>query len=208
MSHIRVGLLLLAAISLSGCAGMSEEECLASDWRTVGYEDGVYGKSGASIGQYRKACAKAGVTPDLTAYQAGREEGLQEFCRPQNGYNVGVRGGHYQGVCPANLEPEFLDAYEDGRTLYELRADVIRIEKRIVATENEIEQLEDDMAAATLTMVSDEVTREDRLLILADTRQMAERRGELKDELEHLGYELGASRQRLDDYEAEQLAAY
>ena len=45
----------LGLAGLSGCSSMSANECLATDWRTVGYEDGVAGYSGNRVGQYRKA---------------------------------------------------------------------------------------------------------------------------------------------------------
>ena len=51
--------------ALAGCSSMSANECMATDWRTVGYEDGVSGYSGDRVGQYRKACTKHGVSPDL-----------------------------------------------------------------------------------------------------------------------------------------------
>ena len=68
--------LLAALAALAGCNSMSEQECLATDWRTVGYEDGVNGFSGDRIGRYRNACSEHGVTPDLGEYQSGREQGL------------------------------------------------------------------------------------------------------------------------------------
>jgi len=97
----------LMALAISGCASMSESECLSTDWRTVGYEDGVAGYSGDRIGSYRKACGKHGIAPDLSQYQAGRDMGLREFCKPANGFRVGVRGHGYNGVCPADLDGDF-----------------------------------------------------------------------------------------------------
>ena len=104
-------LLAVCVLVLTGCASMSKNECRAVDWRTIGYEDGVAGYSGERIAQHRKACAKHGVAPDLDAYRAGREQGLSEFCQPHNGFLFGSRGGTYQGVCPAELAPGFVDAY-------------------------------------------------------------------------------------------------
>src|SRR3989337_3049438 len=98
MLRASTAILLLA---LSACATMDRNECLTVDWQTVGFEDGVAGYSGDRIGQHRKACAKHGVTPDLTAYQAGREEGLREYCVPANGFRLGSQGGSYSGMCPA-----------------------------------------------------------------------------------------------------------
>src|SRR5687768_8854199 len=112
----------VTALALSGCSSMSESECLAMDWRMIGYEDGTSGYSGNRIGQHRKACGKHGVMPDLGEYQAGREQGLREFCKPANGFRIGSRGTGYNGVCPADLDDEFVTAYQSGRQLYTLRA--------------------------------------------------------------------------------------
>jgi hypothetical protein len=57
--------ILAATAALSGCNSMSAQECLATDWRTVGYEDGVNGYAGDRIGRYRNACSEHGVTPNL-----------------------------------------------------------------------------------------------------------------------------------------------
>src|SRR6476620_8695628 len=88
----------LLMLVTSACSTMSKEECLAVDWRTIGYEDGVAGYSGDRISQHRKACAKYGVQTDLNQYQAGRAQGLREYCKPANGYRLGSRGGSYGGV--------------------------------------------------------------------------------------------------------------
>ena len=202
LKTLLLAMLIVPALAvLGGCAAMSEEECQMSDWRTVGYEDGLLGRSGAAIGTYRKACAKAGVTPDLDAYQAGRDDGLQTFCRPQNGYTLGERGGSYAGVCPSMVEPAFLAAYEDGRTLYTLRRDVNQIASELAQTERESDDLEEAMEHETLRMIGDGLTPEERLHILAETRRLAERKGELEDHADYLAEELGASRERLNDYE-------
>src|SRR3954465_4724012 len=89
---------LLVALGMSGCSTMNKQECLAVDWRTVGYEDGVAGYSGDRIAQHRKACAKYGVQTDLSQYQDGRAQGLREYCKPANGYQLAARGGSYNGV--------------------------------------------------------------------------------------------------------------
>lgn len=105
MSRIcKIATIGLMAIGLHGCAGMNSEECLSTDWSTIGYEDGANGYTGDRIGNYRKACGKHGVTPDLVAYQQGREQGLSEYCQPGRGFAVGSSGGQYRGVCDANQE--------------------------------------------------------------------------------------------------------
>jgi hypothetical protein len=116
---------------------MNRAECLTVDWQTVGYEDGAAGRSGDRIERHRKACAEHGVTPDLQAYQAGRDQGLREFCQPQNGYRLGERGGDYAGSCPADLADEFELAWRDGLELFQLRT-------RVARAANDIQTMRED----------------------------------------------------------------
>ena len=90
---------------LGGCAGgLSKDECLYADWQAIGYEDGARGAPASAVSSHRQACAKkAGVTPDMTAYLTGRDEGLREYCKPSNGFAVGSRGARYYGVCTGPL---------------------------------------------------------------------------------------------------------
>ena len=81
---MRLNCLLLAfcVVMLAACsstATMGQNECHAVDWRTIGYEDGVAGRSGAQVGVHRRACAKYSITPDLEAYRLGRAEGLRQI---------------------------------------------------------------------------------------------------------------------------------
>ena len=108
-------LLALGVPVMTGCATMSKSECNTADWRTIGYEDGSAGYSAERMAQHRKACADHGVRLALDDYQDGRQQGLREYCQPQNAYRVGAYGGNYRGVCPADLEPAFMAAYESGR---------------------------------------------------------------------------------------------
>ena len=130
---------------MSGCASMSSDECLTSDWEAIGYEDGARGFTSDRLSQHRKACAKHGVTPDFAAYQSGREQGLIEYCQPGRGFDIGANGGRYNGVCDVNLEAEFLDAYKAGYHLYSLRSNVNRATSSINAKENEIERISNTM---------------------------------------------------------------
>lgn len=193
-------LLAVCALVLTGCASMSKNECRAVDWRTIGYEDGVAGYSGDRIAQHRKACAKHGVTPDLDAYRAGREQGLSEFCQPHNGFRFGSRGGTYQGVCPAELAPGFVDAYEAGRELYVLERRVNNAQAQIAAKRRELERLEHRMADLGMLVISDETTSEDRAQALIETKQAAERYGRLEAEIRELESDRIRYEHELEDY--------
>jgi hypothetical protein len=70
------GLVVLAIAGLSGCASMNAEECAATDWSAIGYEDGSRGYTADRFGNLRKSCAKHGITPDFQAYMNGRRTGV------------------------------------------------------------------------------------------------------------------------------------
>lgn len=189
---------------LAGCGSMSRNECLTVDWRTVGYEDGVAGYSGDRIGQHRKACAKYGVSTDLQLYQQGRESGLREFCTPTNGYRIGVQGGGYAGVCPANLEPAFLAAFDSGHQLYSLQARVNNTVNRINYKRQELNQAEHGIVSSAAAAVSGDSTSQSRADAVVDTAQLAERAGRLQDEIRQLEEERVRYEHDLEEYRSTQ----
>lgn len=191
-----------AMLVLSGCATMSGDECLTSDWRAIGYEDGSQGYASSRLGQHRKACAKHGVTPDFTAYQSGRDEGLREYCQPQRGFNLGVAGGRYNGVCPSHLEPGFLDAFRTGAHLHTLRSNVNSANYQINAKQHELDDLEDVVRSKEAALIASETTVQDRVLILADLKDLSERRGQLEAEIVALIEDRVLYEQELANYEA------
>jgi hypothetical protein len=191
-----------ATAALSGCNSMSAQECLATDWRTVGYEDGVNGYAGDRIGRYRNACSEHGVTPNLDAYQAGRDQGLREFCKPANAFRVGARGAGYSGVCPSELDQSFVDAYQSGRQLYVLRSRVGSTQSEIHSMQAELEQIDRDLVSIGAQILDPTVTQEKRAQLLVDSKHMAERKGAIKARIPQLESELVAHQRELDDYRA------
>ena len=189
-------------IVLSGCATMSSDECLTSDWHGIGFDDGTRGYTADRLGQHRKACAKHGVTPDLQAYQAGRKDGLREYCQPQRGFNLGAGGGQYNGVCSIDLEGDFLDAYRSGAQLYSLRSNVNSANHQIRARENELVNVAEAIRHTEADLIATETTVQDRILLLADLKDLAERSGQLDAEIAGLVEDRAAFRQQLASYEA------
>jgi hypothetical protein len=191
----------LSIITVSGCASMSSEECANSDWTAVGYEDGSRGYTSDSFANRRKACAKHGVTADFQAYQNGRDQGLVEYCQPGRGFSVGQSGGSYSGVCAAALEQNFVDAYNVGRQLYNLRSNVNNASVRISTKEGEIDDLKDSIRKREAALIAPETTTEDRIMLLADIKDMSEHIGELEEEIQLLVADRARYRTELRDYE-------
>ena len=202
-SRLALKLGIVAAMAaLAGCNSMSAQECQSTDWRTVGYEDGVNGFAGDRIGRYRNACSEHGVTPDLAQYQAGRDQGLTEFCKPANGFRVGARGAGYSGVCPADLDESFVDAYQSGRQLYALRSRVGSTQDQIYSMRAELDQIDRDLVSVAAQIVDPTLTAEQRAQLVVDTKHLAERKGELKARIPQLEGELVGYQRELDDYRA------
>lgn len=195
---------LLAGVAtvLVSCSSstLSKEECRTVDWRTIGYEDGVAGRSGERIGEHRRACAEYGVAPDLNAYRAGREEGLREYCQPHNGYRAGVSGAPYYDSCPAELAPAFVTAYQSGRELYVRERRVADADAAIAYRRREVARLESRIADRAITAITDEATPAERTDAVLDTKHAAERIGRLKSEIAKLERDRARYQQELESY--------
>lgn len=195
-------ILLLSVLVISGCSTLNKEECLAVNWRTVGYEDGIAGYSGDRISQHRKACAKYGVQTDLEQYQAGRAQGLREYCKPGNGYRLGSRGGSYGGVCPADMEDSFVSAFEVGHQLYSLGARASESRSQLASKRRELERAEHGIVENTARAVSKDSSKEERADAVADTAELAERAGRLKEEIRRLERDTVRFEHEYEEYRA------
>lgn len=198
---------LTSAFIISGCAGMSAEQCQLADWETIGFEDGTQGAPGERIAQHRKSCAKAGVAPDRLAYERGRQEGLLSYCQPGNGYRVGAAGQRYLGVCTADSEPEFLRAYDVGMQHYQLRADVSQLKSQINYEHRQEEKLRDRIAAAERDLVADGLNSEERIALLLELKNDSQELGETEQKTLELQRELARAELELEHFEQRSYAS-
>jgi hypothetical protein len=110
---------LVAPLLLAACATIPPEQraanCRATDWHQFGYNDGILGVRATDRNDLFVDCAQVGAPANVNGYQAGRAEGLKQYCTVQTGYNVGYSGRPYFGVCPPELEPGFLQGFNRGR---------------------------------------------------------------------------------------------
>ena len=109
-------LIFLSLISVS-CTTLRTEKptCLERDWYELGRRDGSQGQNDSKLNAYKNECSKAFSTQAETLYINGRNAGLVEFCRPENGFDLGRMGIVYEHVCPAIMESEFMTAYNKGQ---------------------------------------------------------------------------------------------
>jgi outer membrane murein-binding lipoprotein Lpp len=195
-------LALLAAAWLAGCAsGPDKQQCLATDWRTVGYEDGLRGFAAERIGVHREACGKHGVAPDLTAYLDGRERGLKEYCLPKNGFRAGLNGGGYANVCSGPTEAAFVDAWRWGRQIHDARSALRQTQAQLNRSREGLAQTNNAMANVTSELVLGKAPPERRAFLVTELVRLAQERTGLAariDELTIRSQELAANVQQLE----------
>lgn len=198
ISYKRVAISIALAILVSGCAsGLSKDECHTINWRTIGFEDGVNGLPEARVSQHRKACARHGVALQLDSYRDGRDEGIIQYCQSGNGYRQGRTGRQYAGVCPAEMEPDFLRAYNHGRELYELRARVQRIERNLRNKRARLADIEVEMRDTGIELIAHGDTAEQRVVLLDEIRKLKEEWSATRARIPSLETELEREKQRL-----------
>lgn len=193
--------LLLAAL-VQGCGTMDKSECQSADWKTIGYEDGARGAMASRIGNHREACAKHSISPDLDAYRQGRAEGLRQYCRAANGYRLGEHGTGYAGVCPADLEPEFLAAYTAGKRIHEIASGIRSTQSRINSKEQELAGLKSARQGRQAELLSKGVSTGRRAELLLEVIELNQDQDLVKDEIALLEYELEQQRETLSHTKA------
>ena len=139
---IAAGALGAAALALSSCATLNEEQCQVVDWQQLGQSDGAQGRPSTHVARHQEACTSFGITVDAAAWQSGWESGIQSYCTPSNGLSVGLSGGVNRNACPADLAARFNEAYRVGDAVHDARA-------RRDETQREIDRLIRELSAAT-----------------------------------------------------------
>lgn len=180
-----------ALLFLGGCAthGMSEAECRMADWRAIGFEDGSRGAAASSFGAHRKACSEHGVSPDFDDYLAGHAQGLESFCRPENGARLGEAGYRYTGVCPKHLEGPFLEAHALRYGLYERRVALEGIDRRLHQCRERSKHIEVLVVDKTALLVAPHLTPASRANLAVELKQLAEEKIELGREIHALEHD-------------------
>jgi len=173
MKHklLKLTMMSVMAISVSGCASISEGECITGSWTDIGYKDGVKGKSRGRLADYAKTCAKYGVSPDRQAYLTSFEQGVTQYCTYERGYERGENGSDFNQVCAARPHSGFAQGYDEGRLVYDIKHEH---EKLIEAYEDRREAYEEVMRRLT----EDELELDERKRL---KKKLSRLEGELVD---------------------------
>jgi hypothetical protein len=189
--NIRVKLVRPLAMSAvvvlgAGCAStpsVSENQCRAGDWQTIGYRDGANGINSSRLLQHQEACGEFAIVPDRNLYLAGWEEGLSTYCTADNGFQQGLRGRALNSNCRDQLREPYAAAHADGRQLYVARRDVSRLQQTLQNQQNRLEQIKQEIIGVTTAQLAPDLTAEERLRLLSKLDDLADERAELKAEV-------------------------
>jgi len=180
---VRFLALLLPALLLTGCASLSPDQCRLADWRQIGFADGAGGLSAARINDHAKACAEVGVRPDLDAYLNGREQGLRNYCRPENGFAVGRSGSAANlADCPESMKPAFFDQYRYGQQLRAVEEDLARHRSRIYQNAGHIRRNIERIAEIRDELARKDLPEERRAGLVNDIKRLAAQKNGLERE--------------------------
>jgi hypothetical protein len=180
-----LGVLCLCCLLLAGVsacqnhkrhASMSENQCIASDWATIGYFDGVRGYRTSRLLAHQDACVEYGVVPDRDTYLTGWRQGIGEYCQADNGYAEGVRGAAYDNVCPQDVEADFLAAYEHGRVLYKARSACDAAEAQVAHLEQRRVDIEAQLVSSGTAQLNPLLTPAARIELAASTKRLLDER--------------------------------
>ena len=149
---MQLWLVVLILMSLSGCASLSERECLEADatsWERIGYEDGFNGyHPDRRLNQHSEACGELGVLPQRETYMAGWSRGVREYCLPERAYQVGLSGSRGNpGICPDGTDFLFRENVELGLLIHELRREMDSVYHEIEDLERKLDDSKLDKRA-------------------------------------------------------------
>ena len=133
---------------------------------------------------------------------------MRVYCRESNGFAVGHSGATYQGVCPADLEPDFVAEYNAGRRLNELESALASVDSRIASNYRAQENIKQELTDIAARMVATDTTPEQRVAMVTRSADLGRRYGELTNEIRDLERGRAMAERDLLDYRATLAAAF
>ncbi len=169
MKYFRYCILTAALLSIGGCATLSREDCIQGAWYDIGLRDGRSGTSFNRLGQHQKACLEYGIRIDTAAYNAGREDGLHDYCQLDNAVEMGLSGHRYQSVCPPEIDRLFRRYNQAAYDVYQCR--------------EELEKLDDELYSKENRLLDSKLSDDERSKVRHHIRKLDRERQRLRDEL-------------------------
>lgn len=194
-------LMVVAAGLLGACAAkpsVSEHQCLAGDWQTIGYHDASLGYPSTRLLSHQEACGPHGVIPQRTDYMVGWQEGLSVYCTADNGFDLGSRGKRHNGICRGADAGAFQAAYDDGWELFQARSAARAARQALQAAEQRLKNIKQEIVGASTAQLIPDLTVQERVQLVADLNALIEERDQVLADLPQLRADLARREQELD----------
>ncbi|MBW2423461.1 MAG: DUF2799 domain-containing protein [Deltaproteobacteria bacterium] len=191
-------LLVLASLACADRGTMSESQCAAGDWQTVGYRDGAIGLRSTRLLAHQDACVPHDVIPQRDEYMLGWREGIREFCDPDNAFQVGRSGRIHHNVCPADQRNDFLAAYKEGRRYFLAEAAVLDLEARIQSSRMRLQVVKQQIVESATAQLHPVLTPAQRIELVAKVQRLDDERRSLEAEIPQLEAELALREEELE----------
>jgi hypothetical protein len=196
----KIFLFAMALVSLACAkhASVSESQCTAGDWQTIGYRDGSAGTRSTRLLAHQDACVQHGVIPDRDEYMAGWTHGIAEFCNPTNGFAVGHSGRRHANICPVDQRQDFQKAYKEGRSLYLATAAVRDLERKISRKTIRLEAVKEEIVTTLAAQLNPLLIPSVRIELLAKVRRLNDEEQRLTAEIPILEEKLALKSNELE----------
>ena len=194
---------IITSLALTGCATkptVSENQCRAGDWESIGYRDGANGAASTRILAHQDACGEYNIVPIKDHYLAGWQAGIASFCTPENGFSQGNLGRSLNRQC---TDAEYAAAHADGLQLHQARSTVNALAHELESHHSRLVNIKDEMVRVSTAQLAPELTVQRRVKLLAKLEQLAEERALLRSELPQLELELSEAESRLAEIQQE-----
>jgi Protein of unknown function (DUF2799) len=174
----------------AGCASVSEHQCVAGDWHTLGYRDGSQGLDPSRLLAHQEACGEHGIAPDRDAYVEGWNDGVNRFCAPENGFELGSAGATYRNVCPPALSSDFHAAYYAGRQLFLAESEIAELEDLLIQRSAEQTRVSSELTTIEEHLIRADATADDRFQWLVEAKALVREQRDLESEIDALEIEI------------------
>lgn len=183
---LRRSLGLFGILALTGCATLSQQDCIRGDWFGLGINDGRTGQTLNRLDEHQNACSEYGIAVNRDAYYAGREQGLRDYCQFDNAFKTGLNGEQYRHVCPPSIDGIFAHYHSAAFAVYEDRA--------------ELERLDGELSSRERDLYDKKLSDKERGRIRQDIRDLDRKRERLRDDLYYHERQLDDLRREAKSY--------
>ncbi|MDH5600473.1 MAG: DUF2799 domain-containing protein, partial [Gammaproteobacteria bacterium] len=120
-----------------------------------------------------------------------------QYCTPTTGYNRGLSGYRYNGICARHNEIDFVEALDYGLAVYKEVQILKNLKNQHQKEQGYIHRLEDELRFKEEQLISGRLSKVKAVIILNETKEIAEELGKAKSNLSALDYDINKQSRRV-----------